>query len=135
MALLLELTTPGGVILEVPVDSVEVPLRSGVVTLLCGHLPMAGLVDSGILAYFANGKQKSVAIDSGFLHLQNDHVTIMVDQAIHVVDIDPMEAENARKCAEIALENAKKEALDGEEIAKLEAKVRYQITKQQCVKH
>jgi F-type H+-transporting ATPase subunit epsilon len=130
MGLHLEISTPEGVVLDTTSDWVSIPTLSGEITILEGHLPIASIVEPGILYYERNHKKESMAIDHGFLFLQTDYVCLMVDQAIHVVDINTSEAEEARKRAEIALEEARQKQADPGEIARLEAKIRFQMCKQ-----
>ncbi|MDR1456493.1 MAG: ATP synthase F1 subunit epsilon [Puniceicoccales bacterium] len=129
MALCLEITTPEGVVLETEVETVSVPTARGEITILAGHQPLAALIEPGILHYGCGGGENSLAVDSGFLCIQEDRVYAIVDQAVNVIQIDPSEAEMARQRAELALEEAKKNQADRGEIAHLEAKIRYQVVK------
>ncbi|MDR0727271.1 MAG: ATP synthase F1 subunit epsilon [Puniceicoccales bacterium] len=129
MVLCLEISTPEGVVLEAEGETVSVPTARGELTILPGHQPLAALVEPGILHYGMGGGENSLAVDGGFLLIQGDRIYVMVDQAVNVIQIDPSEAETARQRAEHALEEAKKNQADRGEIARLEAKIRYQIVK------
>jgi F-type H+-transporting ATPase subunit epsilon len=129
MVLHLEISTPEGVVLEAEAEAVSVPTARGEITILAGHQPLAALVEPGILHYGPGGGENSLAVDGGFLCVQSDRIYVMVDQAVNVVQIDPSEAETARQRAELALEEAKKNQADRGEIARLEAKIRYQVIK------
>jgi F0F1-type ATP synthase epsilon subunit len=63
------------------------------------------------------------------LYVSNDHVTVAVEQAISIKEVDIAAVELARKRAEEALQAAalRRETCDPEEIKCLEAKIRYQL--------
>jgi F-type H+-transporting ATPase subunit epsilon len=134
MALAIEISTADGVVLEYAADYAAVPTELGEIGIMPGHIPIAATVLPGLLRLRSGGRWESIAIDRGFLLLQKDVLAVIVDGAIDVVNIDAEEAENAKKRAEVALEEAKKSMLDGEEIAQLEAKIRYQTVKQMAKK-
>jgi F-type H+-transporting ATPase subunit epsilon len=129
MVLCLEISTPEGVVLEAEAETVSIPTARGELTILPGHQPLAALVEPGILHYGQGSGENSLAVDSGFLCIQEDRIYLMVDQAVNVVQINPVEAETARQRAESVLEEAKKNQADLGEIARLEAKIRYQVVK------
>ncbi|MDR0340639.1 MAG: ATP synthase F1 subunit epsilon [Puniceicoccales bacterium] len=134
MAIRLEIVTPEGLVLERSVDSVTIPTESGELGVLPGHIPLASVVIPGLLRFSADGRRESIAIDRGFLLLQSDVLAVTVDGAIAVANIDAEEAEKAKKRAEEALEEAKKSHMDLEEIAQLEAQIRYQLLKKRAKK-
>jgi F-type H+-transporting ATPase subunit epsilon len=134
MAFFLEISTPEGVVLEREVDSLTVPTPLGMTGIFPGHVPLATLIVPGILQFTAHGQKESLAVDSGFLLLQSNRVSLMLDGAIQVHHIDDAEAENARKRAEEALQKARESALDAQEIARLEAKVRFHVMVQRAGK-
>ncbi|MDR2030238.1 MAG: ATP synthase F1 subunit epsilon [Puniceicoccales bacterium] len=132
MAIVLEVATPEGVALESVVDGATLPTEMGELGILPGHVPLAGIVVPGLLRFVKNGERESMAIDGGFFILQSDVLSILVDGAISVAEIDPTEAEQARRRAEETLARAKLAQVDAAEIAQLEAKIRYQIIKKQA---
>ncbi|MDR2667531.1 MAG: ATP synthase F1 subunit epsilon [Puniceicoccales bacterium] len=130
MALTVEISTAEGAVFEFDAEYVAVPTEMGEIGIMAGHVPLAAVVQPGLLRLRSGENWESIAIDRGFLLLQKDFLAIAVDAAVNVVDLDAEEAANAKKRAEEALEEAKKSRLDGEEIAQLEAKIRYQTIKQ-----
>lgn len=130
MALILKVITPEGEILTKEVSEVVVPTDLGETGILPGHQPLASTVVPGVLQFIQGGKRESIAVASGFLHVQLDHVYVMVEQAVNVVEIDSKEAEDARQRAEKALQEARSRQADREEIRELEAKIKYQVVKQ-----
>jgi F-type H+-transporting ATPase subunit epsilon len=134
MKLLLEIVTPEGVTLKTSADSVTLLTAIGELTILPGHRPLAAMVEPGLLRYSFQNTENSLAVDSGFLFIQRDHVAVIVDQSVNVVDINVDEVKEAHRRAQEALDHAKKEKADPDEIARLEAKIRYQVIKQSAKK-
>jgi F-type H+-transporting ATPase subunit epsilon len=128
----LEVTTPEGVVREVAVRSVTLPTVDGQIGILPGHMPLAGIIAAGVLHFSPDGPPESMAVDEGFFLLRANHLCVMVDAAISVEEIDPTEADRARRRAEEAMAKAKLSQLDAEEIGQLEAKIRFQIVKQRA---
>jgi F-type H+-transporting ATPase subunit epsilon len=132
VAIFLEIATPEGVVLEREVDSITVPTQLGMVGIFPGHVPLAARVVPGLLHFAAQGHRESLAVDGGFLLLQSDRLSLAVDGAINVVAMDADGAENARKRAEEALAKARESTVDAQEIARLEAKVRFHVMVQRA---
>ncbi|MDR3316696.1 MAG: ATP synthase F1 subunit epsilon [Puniceicoccales bacterium] len=129
----LEISTPGGLVLERDVEWSTVPTVSGDVGIFPGHVPLVAAVRPGMLRFGCAGSQEAIAVDRGFLHFRSDVLCLMVEDAIDVRSIDGNEAATARKKAEDALAEARRTPrLDAGEMARLEAKVRYQIVKQRA---
>ncbi|MDR1435828.1 MAG: ATP synthase F1 subunit epsilon [Puniceicoccales bacterium] len=134
MAIRLEISTADGTVLEYLADYVSVPTEMGEIGIMSGHVPLVAIVKEGLLRIRSGERRESIAIAGGLLLLQNDALAVTVDEAVNVAKIDVEEAEKARKRAAEALEEAKKAKLDGDEIALLEAKIRYQTVKQMAKK-
>lgn len=129
MAIHFELVTPEGTILTQNADEVVIPTELGEIGILPGHIPLAAAVVPGILRVLGGGKDEAIAVDRGFLYLQADALSVMVEQAVNVVAINLNESSDAQKRAEEALAKAQKNQMDEEEIQRLEAKIKYQIIK------
>lgn len=125
----LEVVTPEGVVCRKMVDEVSLPTEEGEVRILPEHRPMAAKLLPGLLSLTAAGCQESFAIDSGFLYLQQNCISVLTDQAVDVKVIDPTEVSTALELAEKALQEAKEKKLDDEVIRLLEAKIKYQVVK------
>lgn len=134
MAVQLEILTPTGVVFNDAVDEVVVPSAVGEVGILDGHQPLTGLLLIGLLKFRRGNAWESMAVDQGFFFLQSDRLTLLTDQAVDVKGIDAGAAEEARKKAEKMLAEAREKQLDAEEIKMLEAKVKYQLLKQQSAR-
>ncbi|MDR1528161.1 MAG: ATP synthase F1 subunit epsilon [Puniceicoccales bacterium] len=131
MALLLKIVTPTGITLDKKVTSVVLPASDGEIEILPGHLPLLTIIQPGELVAKNANSQECFAIDCGFAMISNDSVFVLTDESLNINEADLHEIEEAEKCAQKALEEArnKREALDPAEIEKLDAKVKYQMAK------
>lgn len=125
MPLLLEIVTPERIAYSGPVDSVVLPSESGEVGILSGHIPLLTMVEPGELQVTANGATEFLAIDKGFVQVLGDKVSVLTEQAINVSEIDLNALEDARKRAEKALEEAKKQGADSALIEESEKILRF----------
>jgi F-type H+-transporting ATPase subunit epsilon len=132
VAIALEIVTPEGPVLERDVDGVTLPTELGEVGILPGHVPLAGIVVPGLLHLSQGGQRESLAVDEGFFILRANVLSVLVEGAIAVAEIDPDEVERAQRRAEEALARARRAQLDAGEIGQLEAKIRYQIVKRRA---
>lgn len=112
MPLLLEIVTPDHVAYSGPVDSVVLPAESGEVGILPGHIPLLTMVVPGELQATVNGITEYLAVDKGFVQILGDKISVLTEQAINVAEIDLTALDDARKRAEKALEEAKKQGGD-----------------------
>lgn len=125
MPLLLEIVTPERIAFSGPVDSVVLPSESGEVGIMPGHIPLLTMVEPGELQVTANGTTDYLAIDKGFVQIIGDKVSVLTEQAINVSEIDLSALEDARKRAEKALEEAKKQGADSPLIEESEKILRF----------
>ncbi|MDR3143579.1 MAG: ATP synthase F1 subunit epsilon [Puniceicoccales bacterium] len=130
------LVTPLGVMRETEVESVVLPSALGEMEILPGHRPLLALLVPGELRLRQGEQGESLVIDRGFVYVSRDRVVVTVEQAMRLQEVDVSAVELAQRRAEEALRAAagQREALDSEEIKRLEAKIRYQLA-QKAVKN
>lgn len=130
--LTLEIVTPEKRVYESTVDSVVLPTREGEVGVLAGHIPLISILEPGELQIHKEGKDEFLAVDKGYVQVVADKVSVLTEAAIDVEDIDLDRVAEARKRAEDALENAKKniDDIDPSELDKLESQVRFAIAQE-----
>ncbi|MDR0728271.1 MAG: ATP synthase F1 subunit epsilon [Puniceicoccales bacterium] len=123
------LVTPLGVIRETEVESAVLPSALGEMEILPGHRPLLALLVPGELRLRRGEGLESLVIDRGFVYVSQERIVVTVEQAITVSEVDVAAVELAQRRAEEALRAAaeQREALDPEEIKRLEAKIRYQL--------
>lgn len=128
MSLTLEIVTPERKVLSETIDHVVLPTEEGgELDILPGHAPLMALIQPGQLQYFKAGKADSIAIDKGFIQVIGDTVQILTEAAIEVDAIDLSAAEEARKRAESALEEARESGEDPAVLEELETKARFAV--------
>lgn len=79
-ALSLLIVTPERTLYNGRVDSVTLPGESGRFTILPQHAPIISSLTEGIICFRVNGKEESVELESGFIELSNDLVSVCIEQ-------------------------------------------------------
>ena len=99
----LEMVTPYRKILSEQVDEVTAPGTIGEFGLLPGHTPLLTTLDIGELSYMQDGKSFHVAVNWGYVEVENNTVTVLVETAEVADQIDLERAKAALSRAEDAL--------------------------------
>lgn len=87
----LEVVTPSGVVLDLPVEEVVAPSVNGEFGVLPGHLPMLAALGTGLLHYTKNGKTEDVAVGRGFAEVLGDKAIILTDRFCVRDDVEVLE--------------------------------------------
>ena len=131
MALALEIVTPDGVAWHnADVSSVTLPATSGEIEILAGHIPLITMLNAGAVGVVAKGREENIAIDKGYARIMGDVVSVLTEAAVNVEKLDISDIERAKEEALKAIEDAKKNRIDDEEIERLEAIARFSIAQQ-----
>ncbi len=99
----LEMVTPYRKILSEQVDEVTAPGTIGEFGLLPGHTPLLTTLNIGELSYVQDSKIYHVAVNWGYVEVENNTVTVLVETAELADQIDLERARNALGRAEEAL--------------------------------
>ncbi|HKJ04089.1 MAG TPA: F0F1 ATP synthase subunit epsilon [Geopsychrobacteraceae bacterium] len=99
----LEMVTPYKRVLSQEVDEITAPGFLGELGLLPGHTPLLTTMKIGDLSYRQGGEQFHVAVNWGYLEVENDTVTVLVETAEKADEIDLERAKAALGRAESAL--------------------------------
>ncbi|RUM69965.1 MAG: F0F1 ATP synthase subunit epsilon [Sulfurovum sp.] len=79
----LEIVTPNGVIFDDEVKQVTLPGSEGEFGVLAGHTTIVSLLDAGVMVIErADGKEVSVAINGGYVKVEEEKTLCMVDGAV-----------------------------------------------------
>jgi F-type H+-transporting ATPase subunit epsilon len=99
----LEVVTPERRVLDVEVDTVTLPTASGEAGILPNHAPLISAIAPGVLVYTAKGNPEKLVVSSGFVEVNDDRVSVLVDlaEAAHEIDVDS--ARGDREKAERAI--------------------------------
>ena len=99
----LEIVTPERRVLDAEVDSVTVPTASGEAGIMSNHAPFVSVLKPGILSYTGKGVSDKFAVSGGFVEVNSDTVSVLVDTAETAAEIDVDAAKATRDDAEKAL--------------------------------
>ena len=79
----LEIVTPDGVIFDDEVKQVTIPGSEGEFGVLAGHAAVVSLLDTGVMTIERkDGKEVSVAINGGYVKVDEEKTLCMVDGAV-----------------------------------------------------
>lgn len=99
--------TPEKTLVDTEADEVVIPTTTGELTILPHHIPLVTQVATGIVILKLHGKEETIAVDGGFIHVTDKSVTILSDYATHARDVSAVKAEEAKKAAEKAMKEKK----------------------------
>ena len=99
----LEMVTPYKRVLSEEVDELTAPGFVGELGLLPGHTPLLTTLKVGQLTYKKGGEVFRIAVNWGYLEIQDDTITVLVDTAEKADEIDLARAKAALGRAEDAL--------------------------------
>ena len=92
MPLALEIVTPEQRVLTVQADEVRLPGAEGGFGVRPGHTPLVAALAAGELTYLSDGAPHVYAVGEGFAEVSNDHVRVLVEEALRADQIDPARA-------------------------------------------
>ena len=79
----LEIVTPTGVIFDAEVQQVNLPGSEGEFGVLAKHATLVSLLDTGVIVIQkADGSEVAVAINSGYVKVDEEKTTCIVDGAV-----------------------------------------------------
>ncbi len=79
----LEIVTPNGVIFDAEVKQVTLPGSEGEFGVLAHHATLVSLLDTGVIVIDkADGSEVAVAINSGYVKVDEEKTTCIVDGAV-----------------------------------------------------
>jgi F-type H+-transporting ATPase subunit epsilon len=87
--------TPTGTVVDEDVEEVAVPGVEGEFGVLPGHAPFLSALKPGVVRYGAGGRDRRVAVSSGFAEVGGERVTLLARTAERAEAIDRGRAETA----------------------------------------
>jgi len=122
---------PDRIFLETKVEEIILPTNTGQIGVLANHSPLLSGLDIGVMLIRESKEWESVALMGGFALIQDNKVTILVNDAENASSINSTEAESRFKEATLAFEKATtaKEKIE-KNLNLKRAKVRFQISTQ-----
>jgi F-type H+-transporting ATPase subunit epsilon len=92
MTLNLRVLSPNRVIWDPEVQEIILSTNSVQIGKLPNHASLVAAVDIGVMKIHLNGKWSTMALMGGFTKIDNDRITVLVNNAEKDVDIDLKEA-------------------------------------------
>ncbi len=78
----LEIISPEKRLFTGEVDSVNLPGAAGSFTVLPHHAALISSLKAGEITYEANGKETTLKIDSGFVEVKNNLVSVCIEKVV-----------------------------------------------------
>nr|YP_003934481.1 ATP synthase CF1 epsilon chain [Cathaya argyrophylla]ULF03465.1 CF1 subunit epsilon [Cathaya argyrophylla]ULF47399.1 CF1 subunit epsilon [Cathaya argyrophylla]ULF47469.1 CF1 subunit epsilon [Cathaya argyrophylla]ULF47521.1 CF1 subunit epsilon [Cathaya argyrophylla]ULF47584.1 CF1 subunit epsilon [Cathaya argyrophylla] len=116
MTLNLRVLSPNRVIWDSEVKEIILSTNSGQIGVLPNHASLVAAVDIGVMKIRLNGKWSTMALMGGFAKIDNDRITVLVNNAEKDVDIDPKEAQETfqKAKADLARAEGKRQAIEAD---------------------
>ncbi len=99
----LQVATPAALVVDEDAATAEIPGSSGYMGILPGHAALMSILAPGVLTYTAGGQTHVLAVDSGFIEVLDDVVSVMTESALRSKDIKLEEAQRQLSDAQKAL--------------------------------
>nr|YP_010947787.1 CF1 subunit epsilon [Oplopanax japonicus]YP_011031568.1 ATP synthase CF1 epsilon subunit [Oplopanax elatus]QIQ27007.1 ATP synthase CF1 epsilon subunit [Oplopanax horridus]WMH04803.1 CF1 subunit epsilon [Oplopanax japonicus]WMH04890.1 CF1 subunit epsilon [Oplopanax japonicus]WMH04977.1 CF1 subunit epsilon [Oplopanax japonicus]WMH05064.1 CF1 subunit epsilon [Oplopanax japonicus] len=106
MTLNLCVLTPNRTVWDSKVNEIILSTNNGQIGVLPDHASIATAVDIGILRIRLNGQWLTMALMGGFARIDNNEITVLVNDAEKSSDIDSQEAQQTLEIAEADLRKA-----------------------------
>lgn len=125
-----DIVTPHRRLLEgIKVDVLKVPAHRGELMILPGHTELLTLLDTGILSFVQEGRERKFAVSFGFLDVRNDRAIVLAETCEESTEIDKERAKIAQRKAEEAIAAG----LSEEQFRKYQLKLQRAITRQNLI--
>ncbi len=91
--------TPERTELDVPAESITVPLYDGEMGILKGHSPVVGRLGFGLLRIKQGGTSQNYFVEGGFVQVANNVVSVLTDKVIDAKELTSAVAAQAMQDA------------------------------------
>lgn len=97
--LTLRVITPDRIVVDEPVESVQIPALDGSMGVLPRHAPMVAALQVGVLRYKAKGAEKVLFVAEGFAEVRDNVLRVVCEAGETSGEIDEARAREAEKRA------------------------------------
>src|SRR3989344_665267 len=122
-----KIVTPERVVYQETVDQVSLPTKEGEITILPHHVALVTVLKAGEVIVKKGVAQTSLAIFGGFVHVKNNEVVVLTENAERAEEIDEARAEAARARAQQLMAEAK--SRDDVDYSRLVSKLERELTR------
>ena len=131
MSLQICIMTPDQIFLNEEADEIILPTNTGQMGVLANHAPLISALDIGVMLVRTKNTWSSLALMGGFALVQQNQVTILVNEAESAKTVDKDAAEAAFNEAKAQFEQAEGQKQKVEaNFAFKRARARYQLVKE-----
>nr|YP_009233160.1 ATP synthase CF1 epsilon chain [Torreya fargesii]YP_009371179.1 AtpE [Torreya grandis]YP_009673505.1 ATP synthase CF1 epsilon subunit [Torreya parvifolia]YP_009922014.1 ATP synthase CF1 epsilon subunit [Torreya jiulongshanensis]YP_010138402.1 ATP synthase CF1 epsilon subunit [Torreya fargesii var. yunnanensis]YP_010138484.1 ATP synthase CF1 epsilon subunit [Torreya jackii]YP_010390319.1 ATP synthase CF1 epsilon subunit [Torreya taxifolia]QGU93363.1 CF1 subunit epsilon [Torreya nucifera]Q len=116
MNLNLRVLTPNRVVWDSEVQEIILTTNSGQIGVLPNHTAIVTALDIGVMKIRLNAQWSTMALMGGFAKIDNNEITLLVNNAERGMDIDPREAQESYRLAKADLAQAegKRQAIEAD---------------------
>ena len=127
MALQLKIIAPDTIVWDTEAEEIILPSSTGQLGILTGHIPLLTALDIGVMRVKINKEWKPIILLGGFAEVVTNKVTILVNGAEKIDEIDIENAKRSLEHAAKLVEDAKtnKEKIEATQVLR-KAKARIQ---------
>jgi len=101
MSLNIKIIAPDRTVWETEADEAILPSSTGQVGILQGHAPLLTALDTGVMRVRINDKWVPLALMGGFVEVENDNLTLLINAAEQgsKIDVTKAEADLEKACS------------------------------------
>nr|YP_009117407.1 ATP synthase CF1 epsilon subunit [Callitropsis nootkatensis]YP_009117571.1 ATP synthase CF1 epsilon subunit [Hesperocyparis glabra]YP_009117653.1 ATP synthase CF1 epsilon subunit [Callitropsis vietnamensis]YP_009175472.1 ATP synthase CF1 epsilon subunit [Cupressus gigantea]YP_009370451.1 ATP synthase CF1 epsilon subunit [Cupressus chengiana]YP_009459417.1 ATP synthase CF1 epsilon subunit [Cupressus jiangeensis]YP_009520604.1 ATP synthase CF1 epsilon subunit [Cupressus tonkinensis]YP_00952 len=116
MNLNLRVLTPNRVVWDSEVQEIIITTNSGQMGVLPNHIAIVTALDIGVMKIRLNAQWSTMALMGGFAKIDNDEITLLVNNAERGIDIDLQEAQESFRLAKAdrARAEGKRQAIEAD---------------------
>nr|QYB22182.1 ATP synthase CF1 epsilon subunit [Pilgerodendron uviferum]BBN66837.1 ATP synthase CF1 epsilon chain [Pilgerodendron uviferum] len=116
MNLNLRVLTPNRVVWDSEVQEIILTTNSGQMGVLPNHIAMVTALDIGVMKIRLNAQWSTMALMGGFAKIDNDEITLLVNNAERGIDINLQEAQESFRLAKAdrARAEGKRQAIEAD---------------------
>jgi F-type H+-transporting ATPase subunit epsilon len=111
--LTVKVISPGETILDATADEVILPSSTGQLGILTNHAPLTTVLEIGVMRFKANNQWAAIALMGGVAEVEENEVTVLVNEAIAGSKIDAAIARKEVEAAEKHLSTIKDDDKQG----------------------
>jgi F-type H+-transporting ATPase subunit epsilon len=115
------------------VSEVTLPTIDGEITVLPDHSPLISFLRPGVIVLRKRSGGRDVAfVSGGFVEVLKNRIVVLADAAERAEELDFSKVEEARKRAEEAMKNVRRD--DTKEFAEISARLERELARERAVK-
>nr|YP_009392062.1 ATP synthase CF1 subunit epsilon [Periphykon beckeri]ARW60410.1 ATP synthase CF1 subunit epsilon [Periphykon beckeri] len=130
MTLNIRIIAPDKIVWDAEAEEIILPSSTGQLGILKGHIPLLTALDVGVMRVRINKEWRPIILLGGFAEVNNNNITILVNGAEEIKEINIEKAKNDLEKATNAVEeaNSNKEKIEANQLlrkakAKLQAAI------------